>query len=115
MIAFGASAEGAPVLAAMQALPDVLAYRSRLTAPLVPGTLIDAGVVTGPWRRLVFGHPAHEGGAVSRHAYAFCVLEQFWRAPQAPRHLGRRLHQVAQPAGPAPGRARRGRRSAATC
>jgi hypothetical protein len=21
----------------------------------------------------------HDGGAVSRHAYAFCVLEQFWR------------------------------------
>jgi hypothetical protein len=33
----------------------------------------------GPWRRLVFGHPTHAGGAVSRHAYAFCVLEQFWR------------------------------------
>jgi TnpA family transposase len=32
----------------------------------------------------VFGHPEHEGGAVSRHAYAFCVLEQFWR------HLKRR-------------------------
>ena len=79
VISFGATAEGAPVLAAMPALPDVLAYRSRLPAPLVPGRLIKAGVVTGPWRRLVFGHPAHEGGAVSRHAYAFCVLEQFWR------------------------------------
>jgi TnpA family transposase len=78
-ISFGATAEGAPVLAAMRALPGVLAYRSRLPAPLVPGRLIDDGVVTGPWRRLVFGHPAHEGGAVSRHAYAFCVLEQFWR------------------------------------
>jgi len=84
VITFGASAEGAPVLAAMQALPDVLAYRSRLKAPLVPGKLIDAGVVPGPWRRLVFGHPEHEDGAVSRHAYAFCVLEQFWR------HLKRR-------------------------
>ena len=104
VISFGATAEGAPVLAAMRALPDVLAYRSRLPAPLVPGRLIKAGVVTGPWRRLVFGHPAHEGGAVSRHAYAFCVLEQFWRGPQAPRHLRRRLHPVAQPAGPAPGR-----------
>jgi TnpA family transposase len=41
-------------------------------------------VVPGPWRRLVFGHPEHEDGAVSRHAYAFCVLEQFWR------HLKRR-------------------------
>jgi hypothetical protein len=79
VISFGATAEGAPVLAAMRALPDVLAYRSRLPAPLIPGRLIEAGVVTGPWRRLVFGHPAHEGGAVSRHAYAFCVLEQFWR------------------------------------
>jgi hypothetical protein len=79
VISFGASAEGAPVLAAMRALPDVLAYRSRLPAPLIPGRLIDDDVVTGPWRRLVFGHPAHEGGAVSRHAYAFCVIEQFWR------------------------------------
>jgi hypothetical protein len=79
VIEFGASAEGAPVLAAMQALPDVLAYRGRLPAPLIPGRLIEAGVVSGPWRRLVFGHPAYEDGAVSRHAYAFCVLEQFWR------------------------------------
>ncbi|MGE5135249.1 MAG: Tn3 family transposase [Gemmatimonadota bacterium] len=79
VITFGATAEGAPVLAAMRALPGVLAYRSRLPAPLIPGRLVDASVVTGPWRRLVFGHPAHEGGAVSRHAYAFCVLEQFWR------------------------------------
>ena len=36
VISFGATAEGAPVLAAMRALPDVLAYRSRLPAPLVP-------------------------------------------------------------------------------
>jgi TnpA family transposase len=84
VIGFGASAEGAPVLAALRALPDVLAYRGRLPAPLIPGRLIDAGVVNGPWMRLVFGHPAHENGAVSRHAYAFCVLEQFWR------HLKRR-------------------------
>jgi TnpA family transposase len=80
VISFGATAEGAAVLAAMRALRDVLAYRSRLPAPLIPGRLIDDGVVTGPWRRLVFGRPAHEGGAVSRHAYAFCVLEQFWRS-----------------------------------
>ncbi len=79
VISFGASAEGAPVLAAMRALPDALAYRSRLPAPLIPSRLIDDGVVTGPWRRLVFGHPAHEGGAASRHAYAFCLIEQFWR------------------------------------
>ena len=34
--------------------------------------------------RLVFGHPEHEDGAVSRHAYAFCVLEQFWRHLKRP-------------------------------
>ncbi|MCD0451728.1 hypothetical protein LO762_21380 [Actinocorallia sp. API 0066] len=33
-----------------------------------------------PWRRLVFGHPVREDALVSRHAYAFCVLERFWRA-----------------------------------
>ena len=79
VISFGATAEGVPVLAAMRTLPDVLAYRGKLPAPLIPGRLIDEGVVNGPWRRLVFGHPAHNDGAVSRHAYAFCVLEQFWR------------------------------------
>jgi hypothetical protein len=79
VISFGATAEGAPVLAAMRALPTVLAHRSRRPAPLIPGRLIDAEVVSGPWKRLVFGHPVHADGAVSRHAYAFCVLEQFWR------------------------------------
>ena len=61
MISLGANAEGAPVLAAMQMLPDVLAYRSRLPAPLIPAKMIDAAMVNGPWKRLVFGHPAHEG------------------------------------------------------
>jgi hypothetical protein len=84
VICFGANAEGLPVLEAMRALPDVLAHRSSLPAPLIPGRLIDSGVVNGPWRRLVFGHPEHADGAVDRHAYAFCVLEQFWR------HLKRR-------------------------
>jgi TnpA family transposase len=84
VIAFGANAEGARVLAAMEMLPDVLAYRSRLTAPLIPARMIDPAVVTRSWKRLVFGHPAYEGGAVNRHAYTFCVLEQFYR------HLKRR-------------------------
>jgi len=47
VISFGAAAEGAPVLAAMRALPDVLAYRGKLPAPLIPGRLIDEGVVNG--------------------------------------------------------------------
>ncbi len=67
VISFGANAEGAPVLAAMRALPGVLAYRGKLPAPLIPGRLIDEAAVNGPWRRLVFGHPAYEDGAVSRH------------------------------------------------
>lgn len=79
VISFGANAEGAPVLEAMKSLPDVLNYRSRLPAPLIPGGLVDADVVNGSWRRLVFGHPAREDGSVNRHAYAFCVLERFWR------------------------------------
>ncbi|TMR30345.1 Tn3 family transposase [Actinomadura geliboluensis] len=110
VIEFGANAEGAAVLAAMRGLPQVLAYRSRLTAPLVPAKVIDAAVVNGPWKRLVFGHPAHEGGAVNRHAYTFCVLEQFyrhlkrreiyadastrWRNPQAQLLEGERWEQV---------------------
>ncbi|QKW36176.1 Tn3 family transposase [Actinomadura sp. NAK00032] len=80
VIEFGANVEGAPVLEAMKALPDVLAYRSRLPAPLIPGRLVEVGVVNGPWKRLVFGHPVRDDGSVNRHAYAFCVLERFWRA-----------------------------------
>jgi hypothetical protein len=36
-------------------------------------------VVTGPWKHLVFGHPARPDGVVDRGAYIFCVLEQFCR------------------------------------
>jgi hypothetical protein len=42
------------VLAAMQML-HVLAYRSRLPAPLIPASMIDAAMVNGPWKRLVPG------------------------------------------------------------
>ncbi|MDL4776650.1 MULTISPECIES: hypothetical protein [Thermomonosporaceae] len=85
-------------------MPNVLGYHSRLPAPLIPGRLVDVEVVNGPWRRLVFGHPAHADGAVNRHAYAFCVLEQFWRALKRREiYLRRRLHQVAQSSGRAAG------------
>ncbi|WP_045878758.1 Tn3 family transposase [Pseudofrankia sp. DC12] len=84
VIEFGANAEGTAVLSAMRALPAVLAFRSRLPAPLVPARVIEPSVVNGPWKRLVFGQPAYEDGAVNRHAYTFCVLEQFYR------HLKRR-------------------------
>lgn len=85
VIEFDANAEGGQVLKAMEELPDVLGYRGkRPPAPLVPGTLIDPEVVAGPWRRLVFGHPARDDGSVDRNAYTLCVLEQFYR------HLKRR-------------------------
>jgi TnpA family transposase len=90
VIEFGANAEGAAVLAAMEMIPDVIAYRGRLAAPLIPARMIDPDVVNGPWKRLVFSHPAHPDGAVNRHAYVFCVLEQFYR------HLKRReIHAEA--------------------
>ena len=41
---------------------------SRLPAPLIPAKMIDAAMVNGPWKRLVFRHPAHQGGTVNRHA-----------------------------------------------
>jgi len=41
--------------------------------------MMDLQVVPGPWKRLVFGHPARPDGTADRDAYTFCVLEQFWR------------------------------------
>jgi hypothetical protein len=75
-IEFGANAQGAPVLAAMTALGEQLATDTRWTTR---NPRIHPRVVTGPWKHLVFGHPARPGGAVDRGAYIFCVLEQFCR------------------------------------
>jgi len=80
-ITFGATAEGAPVLAAMTALGEQLASDARWSTK---NPRIHPHVVTGPWRHLVFGHPARADGSVDRGAYTFCVLEQFHR------HLKRR-------------------------
>ncbi|MGH3722370.1 MAG: Tn3 family transposase [Pseudonocardiaceae bacterium] len=85
VITFGANTEGAAVLEAMRALPAALAYRSHHhSVTLLPRRLIDATVVSGVWKRLVFGHPARGDGLVDRNAYVFCVLEGFHR------HLRRR-------------------------
>jgi TnpA family transposase len=84
-IEFGANTEGRAVLAAMRALPTALAYRSHHhSVRVLPARLIDASVVGGVWKRLVFGHPARTDGLVDRNAYVFCVLEGFHR------HLRRR-------------------------
>src|SRR6266568_3918019 len=60
-ITFGANAQGAPVLAAMTVLGEQLATDTRWTAG---NPRIHPQVVTGPWKHLVFGHPARrrDGG-----------------------------------------------------
>ena len=80
-ITFGATAEGALVLAAMTALGEQLASDARWSTK---NPRIHPHVVTGPWQHLVFGRPARGDDCVDRGAYIFCVLEQFWR------HLKRR-------------------------
>jgi len=75
-ITFGANAQGAPVLAAMTALGEQLTTDTSWSAG---NPRICPQVVTGPWKHLVFGHPARHDGTVDRGAYIFCVLEQFCR------------------------------------
>jgi hypothetical protein len=40
---------------------------------------IRAGLVTGSWKRLVFGSPPHRDGMAGKNAYVFCVLTEFHR------------------------------------
>ncbi|MER5323157.1 hypothetical protein [Streptosporangium roseum] len=75
-ITFGANAQGAPVLAAMTALGEQLATEARWS---VKNPRIHPQVVTGPWKHLVFGHPARTDGSVDRGAYIVSLLEQFCR------------------------------------
>ena len=65
-ITFGANAQGARVLAAMTALSEQLATDTRWTTG---NPRIRPQVVTGPWKHLVFGHPARDDGTVDRGAY----------------------------------------------
>jgi len=85
-IDFGATAEAAPVLAAVAALPELLEARASRK---IPAGWLDARrvatelVPAGWWQRLVF--PANRPeGTVAKAAYMFCMLEQFHR------HLSRR-------------------------
>jgi hypothetical protein len=97
-ITFGANARGAPVLAAMTALGEQLAADTRWTAR---NPRIHPQVVTGPWKHLVFGHPARDGGPGRlRLLRAGAVLPP----PEAPGDLRRDLDAVPQPASAAAGR-----------
>ena len=78
-IEFGATAEAAPVLAAMRRMPALLTSRRKPTVADIDETLVQ-----GSWKRLVFGSPPAPDGAIDKNAYVFCVLTQFHR------HLRRR-------------------------
>lgn len=79
IVEFGATAEAAAVLYAVNDLPELLAARSTKK---VPTGFLDARQVAvdlvpaGWWRQLVFA-PGRPEGTVDRNAYVFCVLEQF--------------------------------------
>jgi TnpA family transposase len=75
VIDFGATVEGAAVLEAMRALPELIG-RKKIRA-----CEVDTDLVTGSWHRLVF---PEDPDVVHKAAYVFCVLEQFHR------HLKRR-------------------------
>jgi hypothetical protein len=72
VIEFGATAEAAPVLAAMKRMPALLASRRKPTVADIDETLVH-----GSWKRLVFGSPPPVDGAIDRSSYVFCVLTQF--------------------------------------
>jgi hypothetical protein len=74
VVDFGAVEAGAAIVAAVRQLPALLGKR-RIGAEDIAGAL-----VTGSWRRLVYGSPDLTSGTVDRPAYVFCVLEQLHRA-----------------------------------
>jgi hypothetical protein len=66
---FGAVPAGAPVVRALKQLPHLVGRRK------VAASEVDAALVTGSWRRLVFAGPGVEPGCVEKAAYSLCVLE----------------------------------------
>jgi TnpA family transposase len=78
-IEFGATPDGARVLAAMRGLGELLAARpGKLSARWLDARQVDHDLITGGWKRLVYpdGRPAE---TVDRAAYTMCLLEQFHR------------------------------------
>ncbi|MDP9843371.1 Tn3 family transposase [Streptosporangium lutulentum] len=71
LIPWGCTAAGSQIVAALKALPKLMAARK-------PGTEHIKGfedLVTGSWRRLVFGNPNLDPPLIDRPAYTFCILE----------------------------------------
>ena len=78
-IDFGATPDGAPVLAAMRKLGELLAAKpSKLSATWLDARQVDHDLITGAWKRLAYPdwRPSE---TVDRAAYTMCVLEQFHR------------------------------------
>ncbi|MFI5774981.1 Tn3 family transposase [Streptomyces sp. NPDC051658] len=73
VVDFDATPEGAPVLAALRTLPELMGRKK-----VGPGE-IDIELLAGSWRRLVLTTPNLEPGTVDWKGYVFCVLEQFHR------------------------------------
>ncbi|NEA59636.1 Tn3 family transposase [Streptomyces sp. SID13666] len=73
VVDFGATPEGAPVLAALKSLPDLMGRKK------VGPAEIDTELLAGSWRRLALTAPHLEPGTVDWKAYTFCVLESFHR------------------------------------
>ncbi|MGB0091556.1 MAG: Tn3 family transposase [Solirubrobacteraceae bacterium] len=69
----GAVGARTPVLAALRSLP-ALVHRKKVFS-----NELDATLITGSWRRLVFGNPELPAGVADHRAYTFCVLEQLHR------------------------------------
>jgi len=79
-VAFGATPDGAAVLAAMKTLAELLVARptAKLPSNLLDARKVDLDLVSGAWSRLVY-IPGRPEGTVDKAAYTMCVLEQFHR------------------------------------
>jgi Domain of unknown function (DUF4158)/Tn3 transposase DDE domain len=73
VVEFGAVEGGDLVVEAVRQLPELL------TRKKVRSGEITGGLVTGPWRRLVYANPNGEPNVVDHRAYTFCVLEHLYR------------------------------------
>jgi hypothetical protein len=86
------------VLAAVTSLP-ALVHRKKVFA-----NELDARLITGSWRRLVFENPELPAGVADHRAYTFCVLEALHRGSAPPRDLRPWGRPVGRPARQAAGR-----------
>lgn len=78
VVEFGATAEGAAVLAATKTLGELLTTKTKLPATWLDARRVDHDLIGGAWKRLVYRDP-RPPETVDRAAYTLCLLEQFHR------------------------------------